>query len=444
MQLKKRILIVSSEVWRDEISGGNVLTNLFSGFMYEYEFAQVYTNSQLPSNLVCKSYFHLAEGEMFGSLKRRSPFGKSLFFENFPKNDPECQKSEDITSRGFFSFARKLRWEIMQTIRYAFWRYSKWETPALKKFIVDFNPDFVFAPMYYDLHVLRLDRYISRLTGKRLIAYVYDDHLSLKQFSLSPFYWINRVILHFAVIRTAKYYGLLYSMTQEQIDEYEPILKVPMKLLKKGGDFYKIDPKLEKLNDPLRIIFGGNLFYKRDAVLQKVVRAIQKINIDKVKIQLFVYTQAPLTAELKDMLHDGRSSFLMGKVSNEELMKIYSKSDIALHVESMGLKQRLITRLSFSTKIIDLMTAGRCLVAICWAKSAPFRYLQAEDAAICISDPDKIQMQIQQLVDNPELIREYGIKSWKCGKKNHDIQQITEELKKDFKAFNSPSNIVVL
>lgn len=440
--MKKRILIVSSEPWRDEISGGNVLTNLFSGFVDEYEFAQVYTNSQLPSNLVCKSYFHLSEGAMFGSLKRRSPFGKALYFENYPKNNPVCRASEDITKSGFFSFARKLRWDIMQTIRYTFWRYSNWKTPELAKYLLDFNPDVIFAPLCYDLHVLRLHRYIAQLTGKKLISYVYDDHLSLKQFSLSPVYWLNRFILHFTVIRTAKSYCLLYSMTQEQINEYEPILNVRMKLLKKVGDFSRDEPKMEKLNDPLKIIYGGNLFYNRDRMLQKVFNAIRKININEVKIQLFVYTQATLTAKLRNMLHDGRSSFLMGKVSSEELTKIYSESDLALHVESLGLKQRLITRLSFSTKIIDLMAAGRCLVAICWEKSSPFRYLKAEDAAICISNPVDIQIRLQQLVDNPGLVREYGLKSWKYGKENHDIQIITKDLKYDFATFVSTAKMI--
>ena len=37
--MKKKILIISAEVWRPESDGGNVLTNLFSNLKDEFEFA---------------------------------------------------------------------------------------------------------------------------------------------------------------------------------------------------------------------------------------------------------------------------------------------------------------------------------------------------------------------------------------------------------------------
>lgn len=99
---KKRVLIISSEPWRQESSGGNVLTNLFSPLKDEFEFAQIYTNSQLPSNNVCKRYFHLSEKEMLSSILHNHYFGNELYYENYPENDITCSQSKDITSGGIF------------------------------------------------------------------------------------------------------------------------------------------------------------------------------------------------------------------------------------------------------------------------------------------------------------------------------------------------------
>ena len=143
--------------------------------------------------------------------------------------------------------------------------------------------------MYYDIHLHRLDRYVAKLTKKKLISYVYDDHLSLRQYSWSPVYWYNRLVLRYNVKKTAKYYSLLYTMTQEQMDEYQPILKVPMKILKKGGDFNGEMIIKEKLDKPLKIVYGGNLFYHRDKLLCKLAEALENINRNEIKAQRHIY-----------------------------------------------------------------------------------------------------------------------------------------------------------
>ncbi len=433
MMEKKRVLIISSEPWRQESSGGNVLTNLFSPLKDEFEFAQIYTNSQLPSNNVCKRYFHLSEKEMLSSILHNHYFGNELYYENYPENDITCSQSKDITSGGIFFYIRRLRWEIFQTVRYLLWGISKWKSPRLKKFIDEFNPDIIFAPMYYDIHLHRLDRYVAKLTKKKLISYVYDDHLSLRQYSWSPVYWYNRLVLRYNVKKTAKYYSLLYTMTQEQMDEYQPILKVPMKILKKGGDFNGEMIIKEKLDKPLKIVYGGNLFYHRDKLLCKLAEALENINRNEIKAQLYIYTQNPITPYLLNKLNDGRNSFLMGKVSERELKDIYrNKCDIALHVESFSRKPRLITRLSFSTKIIDLLSNACCIFAVCWSQSSPYKYLKKEDAAICVSDPKNIEPELIYLIENQNIILDYRLKAWECGKRNHDTKNITALLKQDF------------
>lgn len=430
--MKKRILIISSESWRPESSGGNVLTNLFEGLKGDYEFAQIYCNSQLPSNNICKRYFHLSEKDMLKNVIKRTPFGKKIIYKDFPQNIEECQDSSDITAKGLFFFIRQLRWEIFQTFRYFLWYVSNWKTYELKKFILDFNPDIIFAPMYYDLHLHRLDRYVAKLTKKKIISYVYDDHLSFKQFSLSPFYWFNRILLRYNIIKTSKHYSLLYSMTQEQIDEYQPILHVPMKLLKKGNEFSSKKMPVHKLHKPLKIIYGGNLFYKRNKVLECFADALEEINKGQLKAQLYIYTQNPLTEKIKRQLNKGDSCFLKGKISNEALMKEYETCDVALHVESLCLKPRLITRLSFSTKIVDLMFKSCCILAICWEGSSPYKYLVKEDAAICIHNLSDIKKVLTKLIENPAVIKEYQIKSWECGVRNHNISDINLMLKTDF------------
>jgi len=427
---KKKILIISGESWRDESNGGNVLSNLFGSFTEDYEFAQIFTNPNLPSNKICTKYFHISEGEVVKAFLKNKPFG----YELNQKKEKEKRKNviDKVPETNMFSVIKKIKLPILYTIQDFIWRFSKWKTPELKNFILDYNPDIIFAPMYYSLFLHRIDRYVAELTHKKLISYVSDDHLTFRHFSLSPFFWFNRFFLRKNVIATSKYYSLLYTMTDEQMDEYQEILKVPMKVLKKSADFDKKIQFKKAPNKPIKMIYGGNLIYNRYKTLGFLASVLRDINKDGVKIELDIYTQTPISNRLKRILHDGKSSFLKGKVSMRVLNEEYSKADIVLHVESFDLKQRLITRLSFSTKIIDLFHSAKCILAICWEDSSPFRYLKKEDAAICISDVKKIKEELLLLINDPKKIKEYSLKSWECGLRNHNFKEVNEDFKNYF------------
>lgn len=427
---KRRILIISGEAWRDESNGGNVLSNLFAPLAEDYEFAQIYTNAALPSNKLCTHYFHLSESEMLQTVFKQKPFGSILSEKDLNKKDEE--KPYHVGTN--FSLIKKFLLNTAFLLQDLLWRFSKWKTPQLKQFILDYDPDLIFAPMYYGIHLHRLDRYVAKLTDKPLVSYVSDDHLTFKQFSFSPIYWFNRLILIHNVKSTAKHYSLLYTMTQEQLNEYEPILKVPMKVLKKAGDF-KDQPKysIDK-NQPFVISYGGNLIYNRFETLAKLAQAVRVVNKNKKHFILNIYSQTPITTEIKLLLHDEEHSFLKGKVTLKELELAYANSDILLHVESFNLKQKLLTRLSFSTKIIDLLHSGRCIMAICWNKSSPYLYLKNEDAALCVDNVSSIEEVLTNILDDPSILEQYAEKAWNCGLRNHNREQVIFDFKKDIES----------
>lgn len=427
---KKRILIISGEAWRNESNGGNVLSNLFGNLIDDYEFAQIYTNPALPSNAICNKYFHLSEADMLQTVFKRKYFGKVLKRNEFNIVGGDIP----ITTNSKLVFIKKHLLNIAFLFQDILWRYSEWESPQLEQFIVDFNPDLIFAPMYYGINLHRLDRYAAELTGKKLVSYVSDDHLTFKQFSVSPIYWFNRLVLRKNVLATSKYYSLLYTMTQEQLDEYQPILKVPMKVLKKAGDFQIQPSYTPNADEPFVISYGGNLFYNRYKTLAKLATAIRVVNKDKRHFILNVYTQTPITPKFKKLLDDDKNTFLKGKVTMQELDNVYANSDIVLHVESFDLKQRLLTRLSFSTKIIDLLHSGRCLMAICWEKSSPYKYFESKDAAICVADGNAIEKELQRIIKDPIIIKQYADKAWLCGVRNHSKSKVISSFKKDLES----------
>ncbi|MBA5794035.1 glycosyltransferase [Flavobacterium sp. xlx-214] len=430
---KKRILIISGEAWRNESNGGNVLTNLFEPLKDDYEFAQIYTNSSLPNNKICTKYFHLSESKMLKSILNRKSFGKILIEKNYKSlYDSEFNNRSRVDSMPIL-FLKKFFNHTLYFLQNILWAISVWKSEELKKFIKDHNPDIIFAPLYSGIFIHRIDRFVVSIMNKKMISYVSDDVYTFKQFSISPMFWINRLILRANVRKTAKHYSLLYTMTQEQLDEYQPVLNVPMKVLKKAGAFNEM-PKYKKdvRQKPIILFYGGNLIYNRYKTLSKLAKTIRKLNTECFNFQLLIGTQTPITKKLNKLLNDGKNSIILGRLNSDQMQDYYQLSDIVLHVESFDVKQKLLTRLSFSTKIIDLLNTGRCVMAICWSKSSPYKYLKKEDAAICIDNILNIEQELNQILKNPNVMQEYANKAWDCGVRNHKKDIVIEELRKDF------------
>ena len=424
-----KILVVSLDVWRDDKNASNVLSNIFSGV--EAEFAQIYCTPGSPSNNLCRRYYQITDAMLISNLFTGRSVGKTLQFADYPKDDTAGQAA-DKENKAFYGFFRRHRFPIFYAAQELVRKLANWKNDSLKNFIDEFDPDIIFAPCYASHYMLSLDRYVAELTKKPVVSYVFDDVYSLRQFSLSPVFWLNRFLLRRNIRKTFPYYKLTYTMTEAQRQEYQAAFRCNMKILCKGIDVSAI-PRKEKVSQPIRMIYAGNIIYGRWKTLSAIAAALQKINQGGVRLVLDIYTANELSERQRALLHDGVNSVVHSVIPLAELKQRYRESDIALHVESFDLKYRLLTRLSFSTKIIDCLASGCAIIAIGWRKQAGYHYLQQQDAAICIDDTSEIYHKLLAIADDPGLIKEYAQKAYDCSVHNHQADAVRAQIAADFK-----------
>lgn len=428
-----KILIISQELWSENNNGGNVLSNIFSDF--DAEFAQIYCSLGVPNNKLCKRYFQITDNMIVNGIFRNQKIGKKILYKDYPYESEVNFVTVEREQKWYFKIFKKHRLVIFTTIREVLWKIAPWKTKELEKFILDFKPDLIFAPSYSHMFMSRMDRYVKKIAGVNMISYVSDDSYSLRQFNLSPFYWINRLFSRAAIKKTFQEYSLVYTMTDEQAAELTKSLGANMKILRKGGDFSGQCKKM-KVNSPVRIVYAGGIYINRWKILAKIGKALEQINKENVKIRLDIYTQNTVSPKQREVLNDNRNIFLHTAIHQEELANVYKSSDIALHVESFELKYRLITRLSFSTKIVDCLASSCAVMAISWKEHAGLKYLRQQDAAICIDNISNLYDVLLEITENPEIIIKYANKAWECGRRNHQIDQISKNLYADFVSYS--------
>ena len=413
-----RILIVSYELWDGVTNGGNVLSSLFEG--YDAELAQIFCVGGTPYNRACKRYFQLTDQMVI----HRQKMGRELIFENYPADTEGANPRGDVRKT-----VTHFRSSLMLLREMAWWS-AKWKTKELEKFVLDFKPDLIFAPCNPIPHVLKIQRYVKEIAKCPMVSYVYDDIYTLKKFYLSPIFWLNHFYARHHVKRVFKAYDFVFTMTDKQKREYEKRCDCPMEVLTKGAQPLR---DVGEIDTPVKLIYAGGVYINRWRILRDVKKALAQINRNGKRAELHIYTANKVNKKQQMAMADGENSFLHPAVGTEELKELYKSSHIALHVESFRLRSRLDTRLSFSTKITDCLSSGCATVAIGPLKQAGVEYLKERDAAVTIGSRNKIKAELERLILNSDLIKEYTLKGLALCKEEHSYEKIGQKLDKCFK-----------
>lgn len=106
---KIKILVVTYHPWRDDISVGNTLSNIFDGMEDRIEFANVYVRDDKPSNKLVDKFFNISEKGLAKSIITRTATGKVV------EPVAETEKTENFSAS--YNAARRMRWDSMLLVQ---------------------------------------------------------------------------------------------------------------------------------------------------------------------------------------------------------------------------------------------------------------------------------------------------------------------------------------
>jgi glycosyltransferase involved in cell wall biosynthesis len=426
-----KILILTRSAWDNTNSLGNTMTNFWSG-VDSQNIAHLYCRAAPPYNNVCHQYYSVFEKELIRSIINRHYTPGKVFKLDANNNSIEVENKDQENEERLYSFFRKNSFVLAQWGQELLWKFGRWQNYQLDQFIAEFSPDIIFAPCFSSLYMHKILWYVQEKTNAKVVLFHADDYLTVKGLGGSFLSRINRRLRARTVAQSAKRADLNYCISPKQQEEYSLELQKEMKILFKGADF-SVQPvyKRDNTRELIRIVYVGSTLYGRWKTLGMLARAIQKINADKPRFELLIYSQYQPSPEAeRTMVLEGASCF-MGKVPATQVSKVLNDADIVLHVESFDERERALTRLSFSTKIVDCLHSGRCVLAIGWKEAASIDYLIKNDAALVATDENEIMIQLQRIINSPYILEEYAQKAWKCGKRNHQINKIQKGLYED-------------
>lgn len=427
MDKTPRVLVISSSAWDDNNVFGNTFSNLFTGWDRNHIF-NIFCDEGLPNTNVCKYYYQMSEKMIVKNMLNMSnPSGVPLVVENKTNASHHTLRRKELF---IVNQIKRTRLQLFFWLRDLMWLFGNWKSSSLYNWIDNISPEIIFLPMYTSFFMNIVQMHIVKYCKKPYIYFTSDDGCSLKQFSLSPLFWIDRIIkrpLYKQNIAGSKF---VYVISEKQKMEYEKIFGKECRLLFKGADF-STPPKLKKTEMPLNIVYTGNLGVGRWKSLVEIAKAIDFLNNECSGFNFFIYSITPLTGAMKKAFSKHNSIKYRGAIESSEVKCIQEKADVLVHVESFNIKDKLRVRLSFSTKLVDYFNSARCILAVGPSNIASIEYLMQNDAAIVISKREDIVEKLSYILKFPFVVQDYANKAWLIGKRNHQIQIIQERLRKE-------------
>ena len=414
MNQNKKILVFTVPSWNSKV-GANSWSVLLDGYDSK-NVANIYIRDEIPDSSVCSRYFNISENKIIKSVfKRKTKTGKEVF----PTSESSTPDADLLAHNERYAKMGKKRRYSMLLARELIWKAGKWKTKELNEFLDSFKPDIILHSMDGYIHLNRVIEYAIKRTGAKAVGYIWDDNFTYKQskrIGYKVYRFFQRRSLKKLANKTQEFFAIS-PMTKAEADGY---FGINCTLLTKP---INSTPTVNygKIGEQIKILYTGNLYIGRNETLLKVVNAAKRL--PKGRFFIDVYTNSKLEQEFMEKI-DPEICCIHPPIPQKEVLEKQRQADILLFLEDIDGPHSKAARLSFSTKITDYLSAGKCILAVGNTETAPMKYFTDNDAALVAGIEEEIYAALLKLSEAPELIVGYAENAARAGIKNHNKEDI--------------------
>lgn len=415
-----RVLVISHNVFSTTSNMGKTLSAFFAGWDSD-KLAQLYFHSEVPNSTICKNYYRVTDFDLLKSIFKRQEVGDILTENDICKNRADTRIDEGIKSN-IYQNGRK-RKPYMYCGRNLLWRFGKWHTPRLEEWIDQFDPQIIFFAAGDYMFSFEIALSLAETRNIPIIVSLFDDYYLIKRNSVSPLYWINRYLFNrkFAEIvgKSAAYFTISDQMNEAYFDAFNKeghVMMTASNMLNIPND---------KVSSSIKISYIGNLGFNRWKPLVQIGRVLKNIVYEEQSLHIDVYSSEKREEVLKHLNAENGIQF-RGFLNSSQVIEKMHESTLLLHVEDLDNKiNKEKVKYSISTKIADSLASGTCLFAYGPAGVASIDYLKQNKAACVVTEKDKLEDTLRELLNNADLRQSYIKKALQLANERHNPEKNT-------------------
>lgn len=423
-----RILILSNYPWKNSNSFGNTYSSIF-GKVPNTEIAHVYMFEGKPDPIAnVSNFYQILERDVMKSvfcLNKGIGVGERIYVHKEVDNEIRENEHRPQTLYGkLLSFGKRNHWILLFWARELAWKFGRINYDGLMDFVRVFKPDIFFLPYSNTFYTNRLALYIKNHYDIPMVIEMAMDHYSLHRVSWSPLFWMDRFAKRRQIKKLVNHSEMMFVISKKLKEELETELKLPCRVLYKTPDKLRAYKAYERKDGTVRFLFTGNISANRWKSLALLV--------NELKVQQFghldIYTPTPISCSMSRALNVEGVSSLHPPVSQSEVIDLQNNADILVHAEAFDKYNKSLVRCAISTKIMDYLSVGRCILAIGPSDVSSIEYLTENDVALIADSKEMLSQQVSAVRTDRQLIGEYAEKG-----RNYAVNQLNEDvIRKEF------------
>lgn len=426
-----KVLILSVDPWCLNNSFGNTYSNIL-GQIDNLEIAHVYLLDGLPDyekNVSC--YYQIPESQIIKSAISfgKQKVGREVTPSVVPNSVPSAEPKKQSLYGRLLQIGKKHHWKIMFTAREIAWKIGKVDYDGLFAFIERFDPD-IFLLAYYNVYNSnRVALKIKQRFDIPMVMVMMMDHYSLKRYSWRPSFWIDRFAKRAKIRELVGMSEKMFVISKKLKEEVEEELHIPCSILYKIPSERRLTNTYIPANGPLKFLFTGNIYANRWKTLTLLAEELKCTGAGK----LDIYTATPISKEIDAKLNIPGVSEIHPPVSSERVVELQNEADVLVHVEAFDKFNKSLVRCAISTKIMDYLSVGRCILAIGPDDISSIEYLAENDTALVASRQEQLHDVLERMKANHDILAEYAAKGLAYTRENLNAGQKRQELYDDLK-----------
>jgi len=385
-----RVLVVSINAFNVNGSNGKVLAEYFKGWNSD-NLAQFYVYNEMPDYPVCKNYFRVTDRDALRAMMSGNGAGRIISSSE--------NSVPSINSDGQTNSPQKN--PLTCLLRDIVWNCNRWRGKTFWKWIDDFKPDVVFtmAGASSFIHKIAID--IANHSNAPLVVYNTENYY-FKNYNymkdkgwglLYPiYYWECR-----RMFRKLMKYSSVEIYNNKQLDDL-----YSKEFGKHGTVLYQastLEPMPSPSSEgPIQFSYAGNLGINRHKALIDIGDALQSISSN---FYLDVYGRA--NPEVAEQLSKAKGIRYHGIIPYNEVLQVMKRSHFMIHAESFDPFWVKDLSTAFSTKISDILSAGKCLILYADTSLACSQYVINNNCGCVISNQGHLKDTLCELIYNNEL-----------------------------------------
>ena len=403
--------------------------NTFASLFENYDsnqMASLYLREEIPTSKQCCKFFSISENAVLRSvLKPNTITGKVFSRDEMSVTQRDICNIEKTKER-YKKFGVK-RNRILLFAREIMWLIGRWKSKELKEFLDDFKPDIVMYGMEGYCYFHRIVRYVLKSTGAKGIGYFWDDNFTYIQHKPTVGFLLHRYMQRRSLKKTVKITQDFFAISPKTKQEADEFFDINCTILTKPVDIV-MNNRSRGSNGKIKIVYTGNLKIGRLDTLKVISDVLDEERNLFDKFIFEIYSGTTIADEDIELFNEAIK--FKGSIPSEQVNDVQREADVLLLIEDFQGENKLTARLSFSTKTTDYLGQGKCIFAIGNSDIASIEYLSENDCAICASSKKEIRDAMLRLINNPNLISEYGNKALQVGKVNYSRAIMEERVNK--------------